>query len=127
MRCLSVLSQAGPMSASALAEVAGVTRGAMTTILDRIETAGYARRVWDEKDRRTVRIELTDAAKRSFEVLYGPLAKEGSQLLHTYNAHELAAVLKYLQDGRRLQRAHARRVVELSSPFLPATKRGRRR
>ena len=52
LRCLSVLSQAGAMSASALADAAGLTRGAMTTALDRLEAAGYARRVWDQQDRR---------------------------------------------------------------------------
>ena len=37
LRCLGVLSQAGAMSASALADAAGLTRGAMTTALDRID------------------------------------------------------------------------------------------
>lgn len=34
------------MNASALADAAGLTRGAMTTALDRLEAAGYVRRVW---------------------------------------------------------------------------------
>jgi hypothetical protein len=56
----------------------------VTTALDRIERAGYATRVWDQQDRRTVRVEMTDAAKREVEVVYGPLAKEGGQLLQKY-------------------------------------------
>lgn len=110
LRCLSVLSQVGAMSASALADAAGLTRGAMTTALDRIEAAGYARRIWDQVDRRTVRVEVTHAAKKEVEVLYGPLAKKGFQLLQTYTTQELAAVLRYLEDGRQLQRAHAQRI-----------------
>ena len=63
MRCLSVLGQAGAMSASELAAATGLTRGAMTTALDRIEAAGYARRVWDQQDRRSVRVEMTGRAR----------------------------------------------------------------
>jgi DNA-binding MarR family transcriptional regulator len=128
LRCLSVLSQAGTLSAGALADAAGLTRGAMTTALDRLETAGYARRVWDQQDRRTLRVEMTDAAKQAVEVLFGPLANEGFQLLQTYTGQELAAVLKYLEDGRQLQRAHAQRIRELGDASVTSARiaRGRR-
>ena len=128
LRCLSVLSQAGAMSASALADAAGLSRGAMTTALDRIEAAGYARRAWDQQDRRTVRVEMTEAARKEVDVLYGPLAKEGFQLLQRYTAQELEAVLRYLEDGRQLQRAHAQRIRGLSDAAGGAARlaRGRR-
>ena len=65
LRCLSVVSQAGPMTPSALADATGLTRAAMTTALDRLERAGYLRRVRDQQDRRSVRVELAkDAVKR---------------------------------------------------------------
>ena len=114
LRCLSVLSQVGAASAGELAEATGLTRAAMTTALDRIEAAGYARRVRDQQDRRTVRVEMTAAASRAVQTLYGPLAKEGFQFLRKYTTEEIAAVLKYLEDGRQLQRAHARRIRGLS-------------
>lgn len=125
LRCLSVLSQAGATSASALADATGLTRGAMTTALDRIEEAGFARRVWDQDDRRTVRVEMTEAAKRAVEALYGPIAKEGTRLLQTYTARELAAVLRYLEDGWRLQRAHAQRIRGLGDAAAAGMRRRR--
>jgi DNA-binding MarR family transcriptional regulator len=125
--CLSVLSQAGTVSASALADAAGLSRGAMTTALDRLEAAGYARRVWDQQDRRAVRVEMTDSAKREVEVLYGPLAKEGFQLLQKYTNQELKAVLRYLEDGRQLQRAHAQRIRGRSDTTGTAARPGRGR
>ena len=115
LRCLSVLSRAGAMSASALADAAGLTRGAMTTAMDRLETAGYARRAWDQTDRRSVRVEITDAARKEIAALYGPLAEEGGQVLQAYSTQELMAVLRYLGDGRKLQRAHAQRIRQASS------------
>jgi DNA-binding MarR family transcriptional regulator len=107
LRCLGVLSQSGATSASTLADRAGLTRGAMTTALDRLETAGWVKRVWDQEDRRTVRIEITPAARKEIENLYGELAKEGMRLLQGYSSRDLAAVLRYLEDGRELQRRHA--------------------
>jgi DNA-binding MarR family transcriptional regulator len=110
LRCLSVLSQAGAMNPSALADAAGLTRGAMTTALDRIERAGYVRRVQDEKDRRGIRVVMTEKAVKEIAALYGPLANAGFSLLQKYTVDELAAVLRYLEDGCRLQRAHAQRI-----------------
>jgi DNA-binding MarR family transcriptional regulator len=81
--------------------------------------------VWDQDDRRAVRIEMTEAATKAVEALYGPLVKEGGQLLQTYTTQELAAVLRYLEDGQRLQRAHAQRIRNLGDTATAGT-RGRR-
>jgi DNA-binding MarR family transcriptional regulator len=122
LRCLSVLSQSGAMSAGALAAAAGLTRGAMTTALDRLENAGCVDRVRDQQDRRTVRVEVTAAARKEIATLYGPLAAEGGKLLQGYSAPELSAIARYLEDGRQLQRTHAQRIRELAT-----TERGSRR
>jgi DNA-binding MarR family transcriptional regulator len=113
LRCLSVLARGGSVSAGALAEAAGLTRGAMTTALDRLEAAGYVRRLRDQVDRRSVRLEMTEAARQEVDVLYGPMAAQGFRLLQTFTAKGLAAILRYLEDGRELQRAHARRIRDL--------------
>src|SRR5262245_11456141 len=44
LKCLSVIAQRGPVAVGEIGKAAGLTRGAMTTALDRIEHAGYARR-----------------------------------------------------------------------------------
>jgi DNA-binding MarR family transcriptional regulator len=122
LRCLSVLSQAAGVSASQLAAAAGLTRAAMTTALDRIEAAGFARRVADQEDRRSVRVEMTEAATREIAALYGPLAQEGFELLQKYTTKELAAVARYLEDGRQLQRAHAQRIRQLDEAVAPRSR-----
>jgi DNA-binding MarR family transcriptional regulator len=120
LRCLSVLSQASAMSASAMADAAGLTRGAMTTALDRLEAAGYVRRVRNQPDRRAVRVEMTDAARKEVDTLYGPLAAEGFHLLQGYTSLELAAIVRYLEDGRQLQRTHAQRIRGFGDPSVAA-------
>src|SRR5437588_10284820 len=61
-RCLDILDQSGSMSAGDLAEASRLTTGAITAVIDRLERAGYARRVPDPSDRRRVLVELTPKA-----------------------------------------------------------------
>src|ERR1700730_14985605 len=56
MGCLDLIEPAGPVQT-------GLPSGAITTVLDRIERAGYARRVSDASDRRRVLVELTPKAQ----------------------------------------------------------------
>ena len=60
-RCLDIIERLDGVSAGRLASEAGLSTGAVTTVLDRLERAGYARRVQDPGDRRRVLVELTPA------------------------------------------------------------------
>src|SRR5262245_24559264 len=59
LRCLNILENNGSMTAGRLAELSGLTTAAVTAMLDRVERAGFARRVRDQKDRRQVIVEVT--------------------------------------------------------------------
>jgi DNA-binding MarR family transcriptional regulator len=54
-------------SAGQLAERMDLSSGAMTNRLDRLETAGFVRRVPDAHDRRSVQVELTDAGQEAWK------------------------------------------------------------
>jgi len=101
-RCLDILSLEGRITAGRLAELAGLSSGAMTTAMDRLERAGFARRVRDEVDRRRVQIELTDAAQRALWPYYEPLAQLGAELYERYSDAELELVLDFLRAGASL-------------------------
>ncbi len=60
---LKRLAAAGPMSATELARAVDLDGGAMTRLLDQLETKGYLRRHPHEQDRRALRIELTEAGE----------------------------------------------------------------
>ena len=62
VRCVDLLDQHGTMTAGALAELAGLSTGAVTFLLDRLERAGFVRRVRDLEDRRRVLVELVPLA-----------------------------------------------------------------
>src|ERR1700675_3300704 len=72
-RCLDILGTRGPMTAGQLAEAVRLTTGAITGVLDRLESAGLVRRVRDTKDRRRINVEVTDEVNRRAAPVYGPL------------------------------------------------------
>lgn len=60
---LFVLLQKGARKQSELANELGYTPGAMTNIATGLIKEAYAKRVYDENDRRIVRLEITDKGK----------------------------------------------------------------
>ena len=68
------------MSVSELAEEAGLTSGSATTLVDRLEEAGYASRTRDPTDRRRVMVNLTEWAQARMGPIWGPLGAEAAAL-----------------------------------------------
>src|ERR1700724_4256187 len=58
LECLDFLNLEGRVTAGRLAEVAGLTTGAITGVIDRLEKAGLVRRERDSEDRRKVFIAI---------------------------------------------------------------------
>jgi DNA-binding MarR family transcriptional regulator len=110
MRCLDVLQREGALSAGALAEETGLTSGAMTTALDRLERAGWARRVRDSQDRRRVLVEITPRAAEDTWRYYGEHAELGERLYDRYTEDQLELLLGFVREGRVFNEQHAARV-----------------
>ena len=119
--CLDVLQERGPMSAGELAAATGLSPGAITTLVDRLETDGYLRRTRDEVDRRRVVIELTELAHELVAELYGPLGA-GYEWLAQLSDEQVTLLVDFLHRGTTLNAANAARVRE-----LPRRDRTRRR
>jgi DNA-binding MarR family transcriptional regulator len=116
LRCLGRLHNAGPMTAGALARACGLSPGAMTTAVDRLERAGYVRRVRSETDRRRVSVEVTSQALELMEAIWGPIAFEGKAQLAEFNGDQLAFLVGFLRHGRELQEREAARVRQMTGP-----------
>ena len=123
LRCLGLLFARGPLSAGQLAAASGLSPGAATTALDRLERAAYALRTRGAQDRRSVLVELTALARQRIEESYGPVGTEGRQLLERYTDDELRFLSAFLRDGHALQVKHAAllRDGESMSGALPST------
>jgi DNA-binding MarR family transcriptional regulator len=109
LRCLGFLV-ARPMTARELAEASGLTPGAVTTVLDRLEHARYARRSHDQKDRRRVIVELTAEARRELDAIWGPIVAEGTASMARYTLAELELLRDFLRHARQVQAQHAERI-----------------
>src|SRR5215208_5658640 len=88
-RCLDLLGTRGPLTAGQLAEAMRLTSGAITGLIDRLETAGYVRRVHDPNDRRRVIVELTEAVAARAAPVYGPLLRDTSRLENDFTDAEI--------------------------------------
>jgi DNA-binding MarR family transcriptional regulator len=106
-KCLDLIYRFGAMPAGRLAELTGLTTGAVTGIIDRLEKAGYVRRTNDPKDRRRTIVEPTrnKRLERKLELIFIPLRERMFKLLSTYSDSELAflldAVNKTLEETRQ--------------------------
>lgn len=107
-----MLHRAGPMTASEFAAVTGLTTGAITGVVDRLEAAGLARRERDPGDRRRVIVvPAHDPAMRArMETAFAPLADAFRESLAGYTDDELALILGFLRRSIAVSTAHAERV-----------------
>jgi DNA-binding MarR family transcriptional regulator len=102
LRCLDLLDRHEAMTAGELANASGLTTGAVTRLLDRVERMGYAQRVRDTADRRRVLVQLTPLARERAAELYGPIAHAGQAGLERYSADQLKLLRDFLRGARAL-------------------------
>jgi DNA-binding MarR family transcriptional regulator len=120
LRCLDILDRSGePITAGMLADHSGLTTGAVTTVIDRLERAGFARRRQDPADRRRVLVEATPEALLLARQLYGGLAQESATLLGRYSDDQLRLLIGFMRAGREMNRRQADRIRALA-PREPA-------
>ena len=114
-RCLAIIERLGGVTAGRLARESGLSTAAVTTVLDRLERSGLARRASDPGDGRRVLVEMTPAAREANEALYRPLAEAAAEQLLRHSEDELALLREYHRTSRALTEAHAERVRLLSA------------
>jgi DNA-binding MarR family transcriptional regulator len=112
MRCMDVLERVGRLTPGDIATQTGLTSGAVTALLDRLEGLGYVRRVRDGADRRRIWVELTDKARQVAADVYGPLAEAVAEYAK-YSDAELRLITRYIERGSELLLAHAARIEEV--------------
>jgi DNA-binding MarR family transcriptional regulator len=115
LRCLNIIENQGPINASRLAELSGLTTAAVTSVLDRLESAGYARRVRGHEDRRQVMVEVTPLLAKRATPIWGPLGEEARALLSRLSTDELESLMRFYRFGIDLNQKHIDRVRQLDA------------
>ncbi len=110
MRCIDAIERAGALTAGQLAEMTGLTSGAMTTALDRLERAGFVQRVRDSADRRRVLVTVTEKAHASAGQFYAQHLAMSERLFAEHTTEELELVLGVTRRGRRFNEERAAEV-----------------
>ena len=114
LHCLNAIENAGGLTAGELARETGLTTGADTGVIDRLERAGYARRVPDPGDRRRVKLEVTPKFYARADKIWGPLAADWeSSLSERFTAEQLERVIEFLRTTNEVGRRHMERVRKL--------------
>jgi DNA-binding MarR family transcriptional regulator len=111
LHCLNIIETSSGLSAGELAVRSGLTGGAVTGVLDRLEKAGFARRVPDAADRRRLRVEVTPAFYEAAGRIWGPMAADWhTTLAKRFTRDELERITDFLRVTNDLGRRHLNRL-----------------
>ena len=111
LRVLGALVRHGRMPVGRLARLVGLSPGAMTIAIDRLQRVGYARRLRAPDDRRSVLVEVTPKGRSRSDQIYGPIGREGVASLNCYTDADLQLLRDFLRAARDLQERHATRIA----------------
>ena len=111
MRCLELIGRLGPLTAGRLAEESGLTTGAVTFILDRLEEAGMVTRRRDTEDRRRVWVEIEPDAQQRLAEMQRPVAEQMREVTQHFKADELAIVRDYMRQAKEVFQRQVRGAV----------------
>ena len=100
-------SRGTPITAGELTARLGVTSGAVTGVVDRLERGGHLRRHRDDRDRRRVYLHYGDEGRRVAAAFFGPLGGLTDGLMDGFDGAELAVVHRFLAGMVTIVRDYA--------------------
>lgn len=114
LRCLDILDLAGRQTAGELAAAMGLSTGAVTAMLDRLEKTGYVRRLRDPGDRRRVLVEPAELARERGWEVYQPFEEQTVPMFSRFTNDQLAVVRDFLRIGNDFYDVQTARIEELA-------------
>jgi DNA-binding MarR family transcriptional regulator len=108
---LMMLGDRGPMAASQIAEAMGLSSGAVTGVIDRLERAGWVVRENDPNDRRRVVVRAAMERKEEVEELYRPMTEEGFSKMTDASEEKIEFIIGFLDSTSELFERHAARLA----------------
>lgn len=107
---LELLIDTGAATAGKLAEVMGLTTGAVTRVIDRLEQSGYVRRSTDPADRRRVVVEIVPEKIGTLESMMGSLERAAEGEVGRYSTDQIATINDFLGRMANLTQTEAARL-----------------
>ncbi|MCW7462296.1 MULTISPECIES: MarR family winged helix-turn-helix transcriptional regulator [Leptospira] len=100
---LGYLLENGEMTAGELAKLSGLTTGAITGVIDRLEKSKLVKRKFLQTDRRKVFIVPNlEKANQLFSPIFNKLQKETDQLISSFSSLEIEVVHRYFESAIKI-------------------------
>lgn len=93
----AIMDSDGPMTPTRLRQHLGLTSGAVTACVDRLERAGHIRRVRESADRRVVHLHYEQDARVAARSYFRPLAAATEAARSRFGEEELSVVARFLE------------------------------
>jgi DNA-binding MarR family transcriptional regulator len=116
LESLDILMINGPITAGRLAELSGLTTGAVTGLVDRLEAAGYVQRARDPRDRRKVIVQLNVERLGEIAPLYQGISQAMDAVFARYSDQELAIIVDFATRAGRAAQEEIARLRALPPP-----------
>ena len=107
LRAITLLMRKGTVSTSELADAAGLTSGAATRMVDRLEKANWVERFMDARDRRRVLVVMKKTRRGEIGELYAEMSHSWMSALADKSEAELETVLEIFDRMRGVARDQA--------------------
>ncbi|MGH9054967.1 MAG: MarR family winged helix-turn-helix transcriptional regulator [Acidimicrobiales bacterium] len=124
LRCLDLLLElvmaGGGVTPARLSDASGLTASTVTSVLDRLEKAGYVRRVRDQENRRQVFLQLTEEFAVLARELFGPVGEEGMRQLQRLSDAEVATLIKFFSQSNDRRAKRTEKIREETARDTPA-------
>ncbi len=116
MQVLDFLESGGPTTAGQLADLTGLTTGAITGMLNRLEEAGLLYRERDPNDGRRVIVHLArDKSAKEIGSIFTSLEGAWNEIASHFNDEQLAFLLEFLRSSNAVTRHEIVRLREAPS------------
>ena len=127
-KCADLIIRNGAMTSGRLAELTGLTTGAITGVVDRLESRGMVRRAADPRDRRRVIVEIVknDAVECRMRDLFQGISDGTRALLDGYSDSELALILDFVRRSNAMSHAETLKLRASEGTAPPAVGKARR-
>lgn len=112
MHAGEILDRQGPMTVGELARAVGISPGAATALVDRLENAGFARRVHDPVNRRRVLVSPTETGAARSRAVFEPLAASSARVIARYSDVDLRLIRDFLRAIQAVVVEHTERLRE---------------